>query len=91
VVCEPTVRIRVELPTDAIGAVMAALGRLGAVPETPSVRGELAEIETVLSAARARDLQRELSGLTHGEGVLESSFEGYVPVVGEQPRRPRRG
>jgi ribosomal protection tetracycline resistance protein len=35
------------------------------------------------------DLQRELSRLTGGEGVLESSFGGYQPVSGDQPTRPR--
>jgi ribosomal protection tetracycline resistance protein len=87
VVCEPTVRVELEIPADTTGAVLAALGRLGAAFEAPSVNGELARVETVLSAARARDLQRELSGLTRGEGVLESTFEGYEPVVGDQPRR----
>ena len=39
VVCEPVVRVSVEVPTGAIGAVMAALARLGATVETPSLRG----------------------------------------------------
>ena len=89
VVCEPTVRGTLEMPADTIGAVTAALARLGAAVETPALRGELALVETVLSAARARDLQRQLSGLTRGEGVLETTFEGYEPVVGDQPVRRR--
>jgi ribosomal protection tetracycline resistance protein len=89
VVCEPTLRVSVEVPTDTIGAVMPALARLGAALETPSVQGKLATIETVLPAARARDLQRELAGLTGGEGVIESSFGGYQPVTGDQPVRRR--
>jgi ribosomal protection tetracycline resistance protein len=89
VVCEPTVRVSLEIPSDTIGAVSAALGRLGASVEMPSLQAELAVVETVLPAARARDLQRQLSGLTHGEGVLESTFEGYEPVIGDQPSRPR--
>jgi ribosomal protection tetracycline resistance protein len=89
VVCQPTVRILLEIPTDTVGAVMAALARLGAAVEAPSLTGQLAIIETVLPSMRARDLQRQLSGLTHGEGVLESSFEGYEPVVGEPPTRRR--
>lgn len=63
--------------------------RLGAAVETPSLRGELAVIVTVLPSVRVRDLRRQLSGLTHGEGVLESSFEGYEPLVGEPPTRRR--
>jgi ribosomal protection tetracycline resistance protein len=89
VVCEPTLRVSLEVPTDTIGGVMPALARLGASLEPPSVRGKLATIETVLPAALAQDLQRELAGLTGGEGVLESSFAGYQPVNGDPPiRRP---
>jgi ribosomal protection tetracycline resistance protein len=88
-VCEPTMRARVEIPVETLGSVIGALARLGAAVETPSIWDDLAAIEMVLSAARARDLQRQLSGLTHGEGVFESSFEGYRPVAGDPPARPR--
>jgi ribosomal protection tetracycline resistance protein len=88
-VCEPVVRGELEVPAASIGAVTAALGRLGASLETQSLRGDLATIETVLSAARAQDLQRELSQLTGGEGVLEATFVGYEPVSGERPTRKR--
>jgi ribosomal protection tetracycline resistance protein len=89
VVCEPTVRIALEIPSETIGAVMAALARLGAAAEPQSLKGELAALETVLPAAQARELQRQLSGLTRGEGVMESTFEGYEPVLGEPPTRRR--
>jgi ribosomal protection tetracycline resistance protein len=89
VVCEPTVRVAVELPPSSTGAVMAALGRLGAVVDTPSVHGDLATATAVLSAVRADDLQRQLLQLTGGEGVLDSTFAGYEPVSGDQPTRRR--
>jgi ribosomal protection tetracycline resistance protein len=89
VVCEPTVRVSLELPTDTIGAVVPELARLGATVETPALQGKLSTIETVLPAARAHDLQRRLPGLTGGEGVLESSFAGYQPVSGDPPTRWR--
>jgi ribosomal protection tetracycline resistance protein len=87
VVCEPVVRASVEIPTSAIGAVMAALARLDAAVETPFLKGTLSMIEAVLPAARAQDLQQQLPGLTGGEGVLDSSFAGYQPVSGDQPSR----
>ena len=86
-VCEPIVRASLEVPISTIGAVMAALGRLGAAVETPSLQGKLSLIETVLPATRAHDLQRQLPGLTHGEGVLDSTFAGYEPVSGAPPTR----
>jgi ribosomal protection tetracycline resistance protein len=88
-VCEPMVRVTVEVPASSLGAVSAALHRLGADVETQSLQGDLATVEAVVSALRARDLQRELSRLTGGEGVLESSFVGYRPVTGDQPTRRR--
>ena len=87
VVCEPIVRASIEIPADTIGAVLPALARLGAAVEPLSLQGDLPTIETVIPAARAQDLQRELPGLTSGEGVLESEFAGYQPVGGTPPSR----
>ena len=39
VVHEPIHRFRLELPADLLGAVLPALARLGAVPQTPPARG----------------------------------------------------
>jgi ribosomal protection tetracycline resistance protein len=90
VVCEPTVRANLEVPTDTIGAVLPALARAGAAVDPPSPHGELSTIMAILPATQADDLQRQLPKLTRGEGVLESSFAGYQPVSGEQPRRRSR-
>jgi ribosomal protection tetracycline resistance protein len=90
VVCEPMVRATVELPADTIGAVVPALAKLGSAVETSSLRGDLALVETLVPAARVNDVQRALPGLSRGEGVLESTFAGYRPVVGEQPTRRTR-
>jgi ribosomal protection tetracycline resistance protein len=88
-VCEPFARVRVETPTETIGAVVALLGRLGAAVETQSPGAELTTIGASLPAARLRGLQRHLPALTGGEGVLDSSFGGYEPVPGDPPTRPR--
>jgi ribosomal protection tetracycline resistance protein len=89
VVCEPTVRVSLEIPTELIAATMPVLARLGAAVEAPSIQGKLSMIKAVLPAARGDELQRQLPGLTAGEGVLESSFAGYQPVSGDQPTRRR--
>ena len=86
-VCEPTVRVRLEIPTDALGTVVPVLARFGAGVETTFSQRELSVIEAVVPAARAHDLQRQLPALTGGEGVLESTFAGHQPVSGEQPTR----
>ncbi len=89
VVCEPVLRITAEVPAEAIGPVLAALGRLGAGAATPPPRGELSVLETLLPASRVQDLRRQLPGLTGGEGVLEAEFAGYQEVTGEPPIRKR--
>jgi len=86
-VCEPWVRVSLEIPTETVGAVLSIVARLGAVAQTPSLRGQLSTIETVLPASRVQELQRQLPALTGGEGVLESNFDGYRPVSGAAPTR----
>jgi ribosomal protection tetracycline resistance protein len=90
VACEPMLRVHLELPTSTIGAVAADLARAGFAFETVSTRRELSVVESVLPAARAQALQRQLPGLTGGEGVLDTTFAGYRPVTGEQPTRQGR-
>ena len=89
-VCEPVARVRLEVPTVALGAVLPALARLEAAVEAPSaLQGKLSVVEAVLSSARAHEFHRVLPGLSGGEGVLESEFAGYRPVSGDQPTRRR--
>jgi ribosomal protection tetracycline resistance protein len=89
-VCEPVFRIAAEVPTEAIGPMLAALGRLGAGAATPSARGELSVLEATLPASGVQELRRQLPGLTGGEGVLDAEFAGYQPVTGEPPTRKRQ-
>ncbi|HTD49817.1 MAG TPA: hypothetical protein VK771_04415, partial [Acidimicrobiia bacterium] len=85
--CEPMLRASIETPSDAVPAVVAAIARLGGDFEPPSVRGNLSTVGTVMPAARAQDLRRQIPGLTSGEGVVETTFDGYRPVSGAQPTR----
>ncbi|MFE7614894.1 GTP-binding protein [Streptomyces sp. NPDC057496] len=86
---EPVHRFRLELPADLFGPVLPVLARLGAVPGAPDVHGSGCVLEGEIPAARVHELQQRLPSLTSGEGVLESGFERYRPVVGPPPDRPR--
>ncbi|WP_324792698.1 translation factor GTPase family protein [Streptomyces cyaneofuscatus] len=88
-VYEPMHRFRLELPTDTFGAMVPVLARLRAVPGPPEMRGALCTLEGELPAARVHELQQLLPGLTRGEGMLESAFDGHRPVTGPVPDRPR--
>lgn len=80
VVCEPIHRVRLEVPDDALAAVLAALAVLGGTPEAPHRHGDLAELEARLSVRALPALTRRLPGLTRGEGVLEAVFDHHAPV-----------
>jgi ribosomal protection tetracycline resistance protein len=85
VVCEPILRVRVELPVTAAGAVLAALGRVDAEVETPELGEDVSFVEALVAAARVHELQQQLPALTAGEGLLESTFAGYRPAVRAVP------
>jgi len=89
IVCEPMLDIRVDAPARSLGAVLATVSRLRGLAQTPSIEGAAAVVAARLPAARAHELQRELAGLTHGEGAIETTFGGYEPLAGEPPTRER--
>ncbi len=89
VVCEPIQRFRLDAPADALGALLAALARLRAVPRNQVTRDDSATVEGDIPAARVHDLRQQLPVLTRGEGVLECTFARYEPVTGTVPARPR--
>jgi len=88
-VCEPIARVRIEGPAGSLSTVLPALARLGGRITAPEYEGGLSVIEAALPSVRVHDLQRQLPGLTGGEGVLESELGGYEPVSGEKPTRRR--
>ena len=89
IVCEPMLDIRVDAPARSLGAVLAAVARLHGLAQTPSLDGDASVVAARLPAAHAHELQRELAGLTHGEGAIEATFGGYEPLAGEPPVRER--
>ena len=88
-VCEPVLAFRLEVPNTVLGAMMSLLATLEAVPHRPGTDGSVCVLEGTIRAARLHDLQSRVPDLTQGEGVLESTFSGYQPVVGTPPSRPR--
>ncbi len=86
---EPMQRFTLDVPEDSLGAVLPALAALRATPGAPVARGSSYVIEGSIPAARVHALQRQLPGLTRGDGVVESSFSHYAPVSGAPPTRPR--
>ena len=86
-VCEPALRILLEVPTHDAPTVQRLLARWGAELTGQTSAGEYSRVEARLVAARLHELQHQLPDLTGGEGVLESRFDGYQPVRGRPPVR----
>ena len=86
-VCEPVLRVLVEVPTEDAASVQRVVTRWGAELVGQTGAGDLTRLEVRLVAARLHELQRQLPDLTGGEGTLESRFDGYQPVRGRPPVR----
>lgn len=89
-VCEPVLRVLVEVPARDAVAVQRLVTRWGAELLAQTASGDLAQLEVRLVATRLHDLQRQLPDLTGGEGTLEPRFDGYQPVSGHPPARAGR-
>jgi ribosomal protection tetracycline resistance protein len=89
VVCEPILRFHLEAPADTANEVVRLVVAHGGVPQTPRVSPSWLVLDGEIAAARANALRREVPGRTHGEGVVELTFDRYEPVRGSAPLRPR--
>jgi ribosomal protection tetracycline resistance protein len=86
-VCEPVLRVLLEVPSADAAGVQRVVTRWGAELLGQTAVGDLTQLEVRLVAARLHALQRQLPDLTGGEGTLESRFDGYQPVRGRPPVR----
>jgi ribosomal protection tetracycline resistance protein len=86
-VCEPVLRVLIEVPTSDAAAVQQLVTRWGAQLTALTAVGDLTRLEARLVATRLHELQRQLPDLTGGEGSLEPRFDGYEPVHGPPPTR----
>ncbi|WP_454858164.1 GTP-binding protein [Promicromonospora soli] len=81
VVCEPVHRFVIEVPDDAVGSVTSLVGRLGGVPFESGIAGVgIAVVRGELPAGAVAALQRDLPGLTRGEGVCQTEHDRFEPV-----------
>ncbi|MCO1659459.1 elongation factor G [Pseudonocardia humida] len=85
---EPVHRFRLEIPADALIAVLPVLARLDGVPGPPRVEGTGCVVDGEIPAARVHELEQRLPGLTRGEALLDAEFARYREVRGRPPTRP---
>ena len=85
--CEPMERLVVDVPSDAVGAVIEKLGsRKGDLVEMNPV-GSRMKIEFLIPSRGLFGYRNEFLTDTKGEGIMASVFDSYAPYRGELSRR----
>ena len=74
---------------ESVWGLLNAIANSVASSTRPGYGVDFSTVEATMPADRSRDLQRQLPGLTGGEGNLESIFDGYQPVSGKPPIRSK--
>ncbi|MEV4257065.1 GTP-binding protein, partial [Spirillospora sp. NPDC049652] len=90
-VYEPYRRFELEIPDASLSAVTARLAALGADVRDAKPDPDGWRIEGELPARRVAAFERDLPGLTGGDGVWWPRPSGDRPVAGRPPARPRTG
>ena len=87
VLCEPMERLVVDVPADAVGAVIEKLGgRKGDLVKMDPV-GSRMKIEFLIPSRGLFGYRNEFLTDTKGEGIMASVFDSYAPYKGELNRR----
>ncbi len=81
--CEPMERVVLDVPTEYVGAVVEKLGRRKGDLLEMSPIGNRTKIEYLIPARGLFGYRSEFLTDTHGEGIMNSIFEGYQPYRGE--------
>ena len=85
--CEPIERLVVDVPSDAVGAVIEKLGsRKGEMLEMTPV-GSRMKLEFLVPSRGLFGYRNEFLTDTKGEGIMASVFDSYAPYKGEVSRR----
>ena len=83
--CEPMERVTLDVPNEYVGAVVEKLGqRKGDLLEmNPLGSGNRMRIEYLIPSRCLFGYRSEFLTATHGEGTINTIFEGYEPYRGE--------
>jgi ribosomal protection tetracycline resistance protein len=80
-VYEPVNSFDLELPPDSVSQVIAKLAEANATLENTEVVPDRTTLTGLIPAGRVHAFEAQLPGLTHGEGVLLTTFNGYQAVT----------
>ena len=80
---EPVERVTLEVPDIYVGAVVEKLGRRKGELLEMNLRGNRMKIEYIIPSRGLFGYRSEFLTDTHGEGIINTIFEGYTPYKGE--------
>lgn len=85
--CEPMERLIVDVPSEAVGAVMGKMGiRKGEMVSMNPI-GSRTRLEFTIPERGLFGYKSEFLTDTKGEGVMNTVFDGYKPFMGDIPTR----
>ncbi|WP_409969745.1 translational GTPase TypA [Bengtsoniella intestinalis] len=87
VLCEPIERLVVDVPSDAVGAVIEKLGQRKADMTEMTPVGNRMKIEFLIPARGLFGYRNDFMTDTKGEGIMASIFDSYAPYKGDISRR----
>ena len=85
--CEPMEQLTVDVPETYLGAVMEKLGARKGELLDMQLRGTRQKLLYKIPARCLFGYRNEFMTDTHGEGILNTLFDGYAPFKGEIPIR----
>ena len=85
--CEPMEQLTVDVPEIYLGAVMEKLGARKGELLDMQLRGTRQKLLYKIPARCLFGYRNEFMTDTHGEGILNTLFDGYAPFKGEIPIR----
>jgi ribosomal protection tetracycline resistance protein len=90
-VCAPFSRFELEIPADALTAVLGKLVSVGATPEPAEMGTARCRLTGTIRTEEVNVFEQRLPGMTSGQGVFLTEPAGYEPVAGIPPSRRTSG
>ena len=81
--CEPMERVTLDVPQDYVGVVVEKLGQRKGDLLSMTPVGSRTRVEYSIPARCLFGYRSEFLTATHGEGVINTIFDGYAPYRGE--------
>ncbi len=85
--CEPMERVTLDVPAEFVGVVVEKLGQRKGELLSMNPIGSRTRIEYSIPSRCLFGYRSEFLTATHGEGIINTIFDGYAPYHGEIPMK----